>query len=138
MEIGKGVVIGIKGWFMVVITGWKNEWKNGGEMEEKLFHPRSRTSSHSSLFLPTDLLFLSSISFSPYWGGHLVNSETRRRFLAMTHLTAVATQKTATGSTANPASTCACIQKERKRERNFERDIHAGNKRDEIFLGAES
>lgn len=30
VEIGKGVVIGIKGWFMVVITGWKNEWKNGG------------------------------------------------------------------------------------------------------------
>ena len=118
------------------------KWGEGWRRNFSTLDPELRHIHHCSC-RPTFFLYFPFFHFLFLLTGgrrHLVNSETRRRFHAMTHLTAVATQKTATGSTANPASTSMYTERERERERERFRTryIHIGNKRDKIFLGAES
>ena len=118
------------------------KWGEGWRRNFSTLDPELRHIHHCSC-RPTFFLYFPFFHFLFLLTGgrrHLVNSETRRRFHAMTHLTAVATQKTATGSTANPASTSMYTERERERERERFRTryIHIGNKRDKIFLGAKS
>ena len=101
----------------------------GGGVEEKLFHPRSRTSSHSSLFLPADLLSLLPFlpfSFSPY----------RREAPSRKFGNAAKIPRDDTLNRRCHAKNCdriyckSCFnfhvhrERERERERDFERDIY--------------